>query len=133
MHKFANNVCWPAFMLQELQGQRPESSVEADIHRDILDSKKISLSNSSLSQPPFLNSQSWNDYAVKLSRTFCSFILAPEDIEFNCVQASVGRSVTSISFVYWELSIKWVMKVLFIVFPCIKACSNENDLPSHLR
>lgn len=132
VHKFANNVCWPAFMLQELQCQRVESSVESDTHKGILD-PKISLSNSIVSQPPFLNSQSWNDYAVKLSRTFCSFILAPEDIEFNCVQASVSRSVTPISLLYWELSIKWVLKVLFIVFPCIKACSNENDLPSHLR
>jgi hypothetical protein len=38
-----------------------------------------------------------------------------------------------VSSSYCELSIKWVMRVLFTIFPCIKACSNQNDLPSYLR
>ncbi|KAL5988451.1 hypothetical protein ACLOJK_036215 [Asimina triloba] len=78
------------------------------------------------------NLQNWNDYAVKLSRLLCSFLLAPEDMEFHCVQASVGRSAVPISLVYWELSVKWIMRVVHTLFPCIKACSNQNELPSHL-
>lgn len=38
-----------------------------------------------------------------------------------------------VSSVYGELSIKWFMRVLLTVFPCIKACSNQNELPNHLR
>ncbi|XP_077215298.1 binding protein isoform X2 [Tasmannia lanceolata] len=129
IHKFANNICGPAFMLQEFQRQRAESSIENDFQMVILDTEKeIHEENVYGSK-----SQNWNEYAVKLSRVLCSFLLSPQDIEFHCIQASVGRSSMPVSFTYWELSIKWVMKVLVTVFPCIKACSNQNELPSHLR
>ncbi|XP_058069394.1 BEACH domain-containing protein B isoform X3 [Magnolia sinica] len=136
VHKFANNICWPAFMLQELQRQRVESPVGVDFPMVILDSRReiSQSSSSSLHQAcGSSNSLNWNEYAVKLSSVLCSFLLALEDIEFHCGQASVGRSGTQVSFVYWELSIKWVMKVLLTLFPCIKACSNQTELPSHLR
>lgn len=78
-------------------------------------------------------SQLWSDYAVKLSRVFCSFLPASEDIKSHDLEASTGQTVVAVSSLYGELSIKWVMRVLVTVFPCIKACSNQNDLPSHLR
>ncbi|XP_068657011.1 BEACH domain-containing protein B [Aristolochia californica] len=140
VHKFANNICWPAFMLQELQQQSIKSFVDTDCHTVILGSQievqenKLFLSRPSVSHQAcngYL--RNWNEYVVKLSRVLCSFLLAPEDIEFHCVQASVGRTVRPVSFVYWELCIKWIMKVLLVVFPCIKACSSQNELPSHLR
>lgn len=78
-------------------------------------------------------SQLWSDYAVKLSRVFCSFLPALEDIKSHDLEASTGRTSVAVSSLYGELSIKWVMRVLLTVFPCIKACSNQNELPSHLR
>ncbi|GFY85907.1 binding protein [Actinidia rufa] len=77
-----------------------------------------------------LNVQNWNDYAVKLSRVLASFLLAPEDIKS---QVSAVRSIIPVSSVYGELSIKWFMRALLTVFPCIRACLNQNELPSYLR
>ncbi|KAG9440194.1 hypothetical protein H6P81_020359 [Aristolochia fimbriata] len=140
VHKFANNICWPAFMLQELQQQSIESLAGVDrcavisgTQSEALE-KKLPLSRPSVSHQAYGGYLgNWNEYVVKLSRVLCSFLLAPEDIEFHCVQASVGRTIRPVSFVYWELCIKWIMKVLLVVFPCIKACSSQNELPSHLR
>ncbi|KAI3896170.1 hypothetical protein MKX03_000290, partial [Papaver bracteatum] len=140
VHKFANSICSPAFMLQEIQQQRV-NSVHSDLCAPILVSKKDvnvkTPSMESLSTYSFdfgSCPQYWKDYAVKLSRVLCSFLLALEDIKFHHVQASsVGRSAVPVSSLYWELSIKWIMKVLLTVFPCIKACSYQNELPSHLR
>lgn len=78
-------------------------------------------------------SELWNEYVVKLSRVLCSFIVASEDIKSNHVQVNTGRVAMPVSSAYSELSIKWVMRVLLTVFSCIKACSNQNELPSHLR
>ncbi|KAK6938070.1 PH-BEACH domain [Dillenia turbinata] len=75
----------------------------------------------------------WIDYTNKLSRVVCSFLLAPEDITLTHNEASASQISVAASSAYWELSAKWAMKVLLVVFPCIKACSNRNELPSHLR
>ncbi|KAK8597059.1 hypothetical protein V6N12_065535 [Hibiscus sabdariffa] len=77
-------------------------------------------------------SQFWSDCVVKLSRVLCSFLLAPEDVKFHYDQTTSGPILTSVSSFYVELSIKWVMEVLLMVFPSIKACSDKNEFPSHL-
>ncbi|CAL9114662.1 unnamed protein product [Musa textilis] len=137
VHKFANSICWPAFMLQEFYRRRMAPSVSdnellSSTHANSLEQKaspefSIQVHDSS----PNLNE--WNEYSVKLSRVLCSFLLAPEDTKFHHGHASISQSSFPISLAYWELSIRWVMKVLLTVFPCIKACTTESELPNHIR
>ena len=77
--------------------------------------------------------QYWSDYAVKLNRVLCSFLLASEENRSHHVLLSTGRSAMPVSSVYGELSIKWIMRVLLTIFPCIKAFTNQNEVPIHLR
>lgn len=77
--------------------------------------------------------QLWCDYVLKLTGVFCSFLPSSEYIKSDDVDLSTGRIAVPISSSYGELSIRWVMRVLQTVFPCIKACSNQNELTSHLR
>ncbi|XWS25391.1 hypothetical protein CRYUN_Cryun27aG0064600 [Craigia yunnanensis] len=138
VHKFANSFCSPAFMLQEYEQQMKDSVLQDGSQTSIFDLKKDNNAESYLAEPsaPLPEKASyhqlWNDCVVKLSRVLCSFLLAPEDVKFHHGQATSGRIPTSISSVYAELSIKWVMRVLLTVFPCIKACSNQNEFPNHL-
>lgn len=137
VHKFANSFCSPAFMLQEYKMQIGELSGQHDFRWPILDSKyNVAAQSGECSVVPLANLshiQSWNEYVVKLCRVLCSFLLAPEDVKPHHPQASSIRIMTPVSLVYGDLSIKWVMRVLVAVFPCIRACSNQNDLPAHLR
>lgn len=134
VHKFANSFCSPAFMLQEYKQQMTDSVLQDGSQTSIFDLKNdISSEETSSSLPEKASyHQLWNDCVVKLSRVFCSFLLAPEDAKFHHGQATSGRILMPISSVYGELSIKWVMRVLLTVFPCIKACSNQNEFPNHL-
>ena len=75
----------------------------------------------------------WNDYVVKLSKVLFSFLLDLEDIYTDDFRSSAGEITLSVSSVYGELSAKWIMRVLFTVFPCVEACSNQNHLPKYLR
>lgn len=137
VHKFANSICWPAFMLQEFYRRRMASSVSdnellSSTHANSLEQKaspefSIQVHDNS----PNLNE--WNEYSVKLSRVLCSFLLAPEDTKFHHGHASISQSSFPISLAYWELSIRWVMKVLLTVFPCLKACTTESEVPNHIR
>ncbi|CAK7347274.1 unnamed protein product [Dovyalis caffra] len=77
-------------------------------------------------------SKIWNEYIVKLSGVLCSFIVPPENDKPHHVQANTGRIGMPISAAYVELSIKWLVGVLRTVFPCIRACSNQKELPNHL-
>lgn len=97
------------------------------------DERIFSAETSVQDETYYLNITEWKAYSIKLSRTLCSFLLAPEDINFHHGQASVGQSSLPIWLAYWELSIRWVVKVLLAVFPCIKACANESQLPNHIR
>lgn len=134
VHKFANSFCSPAFMLQEHKQQSNDLPVQDDLklifstNKDEKSSKLHDTDPIDLSYPQY-----WNNYTVKLSRVLSSFILSSEDIKSHHVQLSAGRSTMPLSSAYAELSIKWIMRVLLTVFPCIKACSNQNELPSHLR
>lgn len=130
VHKFANGFCSPAFMLQEYKQQMKDSFMQQDGNQaSILYLTNEDNANSSLMEPsiPLIDKASciqlWNDCIVKLSKVLCLFLLAPEDVKSHHEQ---------ISSIYGELSIKWVIKVLLVVFPSIKTCPYKNELPRHL-
>uniref|UniRef100_A0A7N0VH18 BEACH domain-containing protein B n=1 Tax=Kalanchoe fedtschenkoi TaxID=63787 RepID=A0A7N0VH18_KALFE len=75
--------------------------------------------------------EEWSAYVSKLSGVLCSFLFTPEDVK--CPSPEVSSSKVLISSAYSELSIKWILRVLNTVFPCIKACSTQSTLPHHLR
>ncbi|KAJ0974642.1 hypothetical protein J5N97_016607 [Dioscorea zingiberensis] len=137
IHKLANSICWPAFMFQEFQQQR--------INSFSLDSQFVNLNSSEEASGRILSAEflvvdqtenfdlQWKDYAINLSNTLCSFLLNSEDIKSQQNRGTVGQNLLSVSLAYRELSIRWFMKVLLIVFPCIIACSNESELPGHIR
>lgn len=139
MHKFANSFCSPAFVLQDLRqgkdfsGQQAVGMPDLDIQENE-NYVKPDPAMAPAGLPPSASfSQFWNDYVVMLSRGLCSFLLVPEGPKSLNVQVSSGRLALPVSSSYCELSIKWVMRVLFTMFPCIKACSSQNELPSYLR
>ncbi|KAH7849592.1 hypothetical protein Vadar_020109 [Vaccinium darrowii] len=129
VQKFANSFCSLAFMLQEyrLSGKEGFQMLVSD--PSSLNNSEFHESESSAEPSANIYLRHWNDYAVKLSGVLASFLLAPEDIK---TQVSAGRSIIPVSSLYGELSIKWFMRALLTVFPCIRACSNQNELPSHL-
>ncbi|XP_057974811.1 BEACH domain-containing protein B isoform X2 [Malania oleifera] len=139
VHKFANSFCLPAFMLQEYKQLDKDFLAKKDFQMPVFDSKKkndleFQIAELLVRLPANGSySQCWNDYAANLSRVLCSFLLIPEESKTHDVQLSAGRGGMPISSVYGELSIKWVMRVLLVVFPCIKACSSQNELPKNLR
>ncbi|XAR62071.1 hypothetical protein NMG60_11016666 [Bertholletia excelsa] len=136
VHKFANSFCSLAFMLQDYRLQMSSLSGREDFELLISDSgdKHSSKSNDpGLSQlSTTLYVQYWSEYAVRLSRVFASFLLAPEDFKSQSLVTAGGNTIP-VSSAYGELSVKWFMRALLMVFPCIRACSEQNELPSHLR
>ncbi|CAH9105180.1 unnamed protein product [Cuscuta epithymum] len=132
VHKFANSFCSLAFTLQKIRmdddgplgsfDNSVTASTEAEGKKDI---STVAVKLSYL--------HSWNDYVTTLCSVLFSFLLASEDSKSHKVQASAQRSNLSLSSAYVELSVKWLIRVLLIVFPCIKACSNEKELPYHVR
>ncbi|KAJ9567814.1 hypothetical protein OSB04_003780 [Centaurea solstitialis] len=138
VHKFANSFCLPAFVFQDFMQQRSSSAMEGDakIPSSVDDGRKRSIQNTGITETSSsVNTSScqyWSSYTVNLSKTLYSFILTLEDLRSHQVQ-SFGRSSFPFSSAYGELSIKFLMRVLLTVFPSIKAFSNQNELPSHLR
>ncbi|CAL0327334.1 unnamed protein product [Lupinus luteus] len=139
VHKFANSFCSPAFVLQDL-GLEKDFSGQQAVGKPGLDIKindnsgKPETATASVGLSPSASFYHfWNDYVVMLSKGLCSFLLVPEGSKSLHVKASSGRHSLPISSAYCELSIKWVMRVLSTIFPCIKACSTQNELPSYLR
>ncbi|GLU16070.1 hypothetical protein SLE2022_325200 [Rubroshorea leprosula] len=134
VHKFANSFCSPAFMLQEYKQQMKDDTemsifdfkFENNVDNHMAESSIVCPNNSS-------NSRQWNDIVVQLSRVLCSFLREPEDAKSCLGQVTNNRIPVAISSVYVELSIRWVMRVLLTVFPCIKACSYQNEMPNYLR
>nr|KJB29367.1 hypothetical protein B456_005G097000 [Gossypium raimondii]KJB29368.1 hypothetical protein B456_005G097000 [Gossypium raimondii] len=137
VHKFANSFCSPAFVFQEYIQLMEDSALPEGSQTSTLNLKNDNA-ESYLAEPSAPSpekapcNQLWNDCVVKLSRVLCSFLLAAEDVKLQHGQATSGRIPTSISSVYAELSVKWVLRVLLQVFPCIRACSNQNEFPNHL-
>ncbi|KAG7971974.1 hypothetical protein I3843_07G161500 [Carya illinoinensis] len=138
VQKFANSFCSPAFMLQEYTQQSKDLSGQHRNQISLIDLTNENPMKTSTSEHfvPLLTSaysQLWNEYIGKLVGILCSFLFAPEDSRSRNVEVSSGQVATPVSPVYGELSIKWVMRVLLTVFPCVKACSDQNELPNHLR
>lgn len=138
VHKFANSFCSPVFMLQDhkvLEKLFPsEDKIEVCTYDRQSDNHAVDYpaeASVPISSTPF-RSQSWSDYVSNLSRVLCSFLYIAEDNKSH-VQTAVSRTAVSVSPVYCELSVKWILRVLVTVFPCIKACSEQNQLPVHLR
>ncbi|CAM8878100.1 unnamed protein product [Rhodiola kirilowii] len=104
VHKLANSFCSPAFMLQEYRTKT----------KNLL-----------------LQEEQWCAYVSKLSSVLYSFLLMSEDAKCSLHEVSPTKIV--ISSAYSELSIKWILRMLNTVFPCMKACSNQSILPHHLR
>ncbi|MBA0555864.1 hypothetical protein Golob_026015 [Gossypium lobatum] len=137
VHKFANSFCSPAFVFQEYiqlmeDSALPEGSQTSPLNLKNDNAESYLAEPSAPSPEKAPCNQLWNDCVVKLSRVLCSFLLAAEDVKLQHGQATSGRIPTSISSVYAELSVKWVLRVLLQVFPCIRACSNQNEFPNHL-
>ncbi|KAJ8762560.1 hypothetical protein K2173_007999 [Erythroxylum novogranatense] len=136
IHKFANSFCSLAFMLHEHKQKNKDTSSQKDVQLLFSDLKSDNHVKMETSFPLSANmsySQLWNEYVVSMSGVLCSFVASLENNKSRKIQVNSGRAAMSISSAYSELSIKWVMRVLLIVFPCLKACSNQNELPSHLR
>ena len=126
VQKFANSLCWPAFLFQEFRQWMMEPGAEGN-QGEVHSEEYVSLDENCSFQ------SEWNLYVMKLSRALCSFLLPPEDIKFDDTIISSSQTSMPVSLVYCEDSSRWMVKVLFDVFPCIKACSIGNEMPYHLR
>lgn len=119
VHKFANCICWPAFMIQKFHRQE--------------DNSKASLTLDSVSGPISLDRTEWIDYSIKLSNALCSFLLPLEDIGHCSDEIAISQIVLSIPSAYLEQSVRWIIRILMTVFLCIRACTKETELPNHIK
>lgn len=134
VHKFANSFCSLAFTLQKVRLDGNDLPQDIfDNNGDIISTEAKGTKDSATVAAKLSYLRSWNDYVAKMSTVLFSFLLPSEDSKSHKAQASTGRSNLLMSPAYVELSVKWVIRVLLIVFPCIKACSNQKELPNHLR
>jgi hypothetical protein len=119
-------------MLQEFHQQKfldPQASLKLD---EEITGPSPTLE--SISNPvDILDASEWNEYSVKLSIALCSFLLPPQEIKYWSAPTDVSQISLSISLAYWEQCARWIIKVLSTVFPCIKACASETELPNHIR
>ncbi|KAI3460067.1 hypothetical protein Pfo_016730 [Paulownia fortunei] len=136
VQKFANSFCSVAFMLQEYKRGRDSSG--KDFVNEFEGRKtnasevcKAELSLPFPSDPSYL--QHWKDYVASLSAALCYFLLEAKETKFCRIQPTISRNTILVSAVYAELSVKWFTRVLLTVFPCIKACSDQREIPCHLR
>ncbi|KAL5212760.1 hypothetical protein ABZP36_023607 [Zizania latifolia] len=132
IHKFANSICWPAFMLQEFHQQKALDHQVPSCKFE--ESNGASPTSESFPSPiDILDTTEWTEYSVKLSIALCSFLLPPNEIRQACGTDDVSQISLPISLAYWEQCARWIIKVLSTVFPCIKACASESELPNHIR
>ncbi|KAH6788519.1 binding protein [Perilla frutescens var. frutescens] len=136
VQKFANSFCSVAFMLQEYK-QRKGSSKKDNVNE--FEGRKREASEvceaellSPFPSDPFY-SQIWKDYVAKLSAALGYFLLDAKETKLCHVVPTSSRSTILISAVYAGLSVKWFTRVLLTIFPCIKACSDQKEIPSDLR
>lgn len=78
-------------------------------------------------------SQSWKDYVAKLSAALCYILVDAKETKLCHALPTSSKSSTVVPAVYAGLSVKWFTRVLLTIFPCIKACSDQKEIPSHLR
>lgn len=135
MHKFANSFCSLAFMIQEyIQNNLSVRDDENEFEEKGTSASKVSkskLSRAFLSDPSFL--PLWEDYTFRLSASFCHLLLEVRDTELYFSQPTTSKNSILVSGVYAELAVKWFTRVLLTVFPCIKACSDKNEMSCHIR
>lgn len=110
-------------MLQEYKQQSKDGLVQGNLYLLVSDAKETNTEYH----------RYWKNYVVKLSKALTAFLLALEDSYSHDLQSSASKPTFPVSSVYGELSVKWIMRVLLTVFPCIEACSNQNQLPNYLR
>ncbi|GER40247.1 WD40 and Beach domain-containing protein [Striga asiatica] len=136
IQKFANSFCSVAFMLQEYKRGKDSSWKK---YLDEFEERKTNASDICEGElfPPFSSDpyyvKNWKDYVARLSGALCFFLLEGKENTFYRVQPTVSGSTIMMSAVYAELSVKWFTRVLLTVFPCIKACSDQGEIPNHLR
>ncbi|XP_021759768.1 BEACH domain-containing protein B-like isoform X1 [Chenopodium quinoa] len=138
VHNFANSFCIPAFALQNFELRRKEISVQSNL-------ECLSTTSEHDNEEKIWNKESstvslagefikyWQHYAFTLSQSFCSFMVAFEDTMSESINGPTGRHNVPVSSLFSELSVRWLLRVLLIVFPCIKAFSNQDELPAFLR
>ncbi|KNA15279.1 hypothetical protein SOVF_099670 isoform A [Spinacia oleracea] len=131
VHKFANSFCTPAFALQDFEQRREKLFVEDNLENLATTSKhgseeKVWKKESSTVPPAGEFMKFWQHYVFTLSQSFCSFVLALEDTKSE-------SNYVPVSSLFSELSVRWILRVLLVVFPCIKAFSNQDELPTFLR
>ncbi|XP_073132382.1 BEACH domain-containing protein B isoform X2 [Henckelia pumila] len=135
VHKFANSFCSLAFMIQEyIQSNLSVRDNENEFEEKGTSASKVSkaeLSHAFLSDPSFL--PHWEDYTSRLSASLCHLVLEAKETELFFVQPTISKNSLLVTGVYAELAVKWFTRVLLTVFQCIKACSDKNEMPSHLR
>ncbi|GFP89566.1 beach domain-containing protein lvsc [Phtheirospermum japonicum] len=136
VQKFANSFCSVAFMLQEYKRGKDSSAKK---YLDGFEERKTNASEifeAELS-PPFSSDpsyiQHWKDYVARLSAALCYFLLEGKENTSCRVQPTISGNTIMMSAVYAELSVKWFTRVLLTIFPCIKACSDQREIPNHLR
>nr|XP_011458851.1 PREDICTED: BEACH domain-containing protein lvsC isoform X3 [Fragaria vesca subsp. vesca] len=139
VQKFANSFCSPAFMFHEYKQHTKALSGQQDSQMPAVDfgtgyTVDSHIAEVSVAVPANGScSQVWSDYVIKLSGVLCSFLPSSEDVKSQDVELSTGRITVPVSSKYCDSSIRWILMVLQTVFPCIKACSDQNDLTIHLR
>lgn len=123
-------------MIQEYK--RGKDSAEKDLVTEFEGEKtnasevlKADMSPLFPSDPSYL--QQWEEYVARLSAALCDFLLEAEEAKFCRIRPTISRNTISVSAVYAELSMKWFTRVLLTVFPCIRACSDQKEIPRHLR
>lgn len=138
VHKFANSFCSPVFILQDhkehvkLLSCQNKSQIPSSDLKEVNRSQRDAAESSASLGSDILYSQVWNAYIAKLSEVLCSFLFVPEAHNSHA-QVPATRAAVPVSSSYCEVSIKWILRILLAIFPCIKACSNHNVLPTHLR
>lgn len=110
-------------MLQEYKQHSKDLIVQENLYQLVSDAKDTNTEYHGY----------WKHYVVKLSKVLTAFLLSLEDSISYDYQSPAGKTTLAVSSVYGELSVKWFMRVLLTVFPCIEACSNQNQLPNYLR
>lgn len=115
-------------MLQEYKQGKDSSKVRKTRASEVCEAE---LSPPFFSDPTYV--QHWKEYVSRLSAALGYFLIDAKETALCRILPSSSRNTILVSTVYAELSVKWFMSVLHTVFPCIKACSDKKEIPSHLR
>eukprot|EP01018_Ginkgo_biloba_P014188 Gb_28819 [translate_table: standard] len=147
INRLADAIRWSAFRLLEIE--LPHSDISGAFEPD----KLITVSQADGGFPlerGFIDSlpvesctventldrhnlQGWNLHLVHLCRILCSFLVPAGDIQTLSSELFDGQGAIGVSASYWELAVKWILKVLLSVFPLKKACCDQDEMLSGER